>query len=251
MDETPSGETPDQATRADGSAPARGVVREGHGRYNVRHGVWARTIEGLRDVLRENSELHERLHELQEQVDAGGGGAPAVPSQLSPTAAAFLPPPAHLGGGRGTAAAAAGPAARTRAVFMEADYYARLGVQRSASDKEIKNAYRKQARLYHPDVNPSEDAKEKFQTINEAYAVLSDESMRARYDQFGEAGVKGAGGAPKPTAGEVPAIRLSSAAKRSAELASAPTLVSIALGRWIACLAAQFRREREEERRRQ
>ena len=138
---------------------------------------------------------------------------------LSPTGAAFLPPPAHLGGGRGvaaaagpaartqavfmhlgggrgTAAAAAGPAARTRVVFMEADYYARLGVQRSASDKEIKNAYRKQARQYHPDVNPSEDAKEKFQTINEAYAVLSDESMRARYDQFGEAGVKGAGGAP-------------------------------------------------------
>ena len=74
--------------------------------------------------------------------------------------------------------------------------HARLGVQRSASDKEIKNAYRKQARQYHPDVNPSEDAKEKFQTINEAYAVLSDESMRARYDQFGEAGVKGAGGAP-------------------------------------------------------
>ena len=48
------------------------------------------------------------------------------------------------------------------------------------------------------------------------------------------------GGAPKPTAGEVPAIRLSSAAKRSAELASAPTLVSIALEPWIACLAAQF-----------
>ena len=80
--------------------------------------------------------------------------------------------------------------------MQEQDLYVSLGVSRGASERDIKQAYRQAARKYHPDVNDSPDAKEKFQTINEAYAVLSDESMRARYDQFGEAGVKGAGGAP-------------------------------------------------------
>merc|ERR1719460_2408658 len=82
---------------------------------------------------------------------------------------------------------------RVAAVAMNGDYYGRLGVTRNAEDKDIKNAYRKAARQWHPDVNPSEEAKEKFQAINEAYSVLSDKDLRARYDQFGEAGVKGQG----------------------------------------------------------
>jgi len=84
-----------------------------------------------------------------------------------------------------------------RAIVMEADYYGRLGCRKDASGPEIKKAYRTVARQWHPDVNPSAEAKEKFQSINEAYQVLSDEQMRSRYDQFGEAGVKqGAGGGP-------------------------------------------------------
>ncbi|KAA8496214.1 Chaperone protein DnaJ [Porphyridium purpureum] len=78
------------------------------------------------------------------------------------------------------------------------DYYARLGVSRSATDAELKKAYRSLARKYHPDVNDSPDAKEKFQSLTEAYEVLSDSSMRKRYDQFGEAGVKGAAAGAGP-----------------------------------------------------
>jgi curved DNA-binding protein CbpA len=76
---------------------------------------------------------------------------------------------------------------------MAADFYAALGVSRSADERELKSAYRKLARQYHPDVNPSESAKEKFQEINNAYEVLSNPELRARYDQFGEAGVRGSG----------------------------------------------------------
>jgi len=93
--------------------------------------------------------------------------------------------------------------ARTRVrtasiVMQEVDFYAELGVTRSATEKEIKNAYRNAARKWHPDVNQSPGAKEKFQSINEAYTVLSDPAMRQRYDQFGVAGVRspGQGGGP-------------------------------------------------------
>ncbi len=66
------------------------------------------------------------------------------------------------------------------------DYYEVLGVSRNASDKEIKQAYRKLARQYHPDVNPNNKAaEEKFKEISEAYAVLSDPQKRKKYDQFG------------------------------------------------------------------
>jgi len=69
------------------------------------------------------------------------------------------------------------------------DYYEVLGVDRNASDAEIKKAYRKLAKQYHPDVNPGDKAAEaKFKEINEAYEVLSDPQKRARYDQFGHAG---------------------------------------------------------------
>src|SRR4051795_1631339 len=66
------------------------------------------------------------------------------------------------------------------------DYYKILGVGRSASDKDIKAAYRKLARKYHPDVNPGDkSAEDKFKEINEAYEVLSDADKRKRYDQLG------------------------------------------------------------------
>lgn len=72
------------------------------------------------------------------------------------------------------------------------DFYEVLGVSRDADEKEIKKAYRRLARQYHPDANHSDpNAAEKFKEINEAYEVLSDREKRARYDQFGHAGVQG------------------------------------------------------------
>ena len=76
------------------------------------------------------------------------------------------------------------------------DYYDILGVQRGASADDIKGAFRKLARQYHPDVNKDSSAEERFKEINEAYGVLSDEQKRAAYDRFGHAGVSGMGGAP-------------------------------------------------------
>jgi len=82
------------------------------------------------------------------------------------------------------------------------DYYEVLGVSKSASDDEIKKAYRKLAIKYHPDKNPgNKEAEAKFKEINEAHDVLSDKQKRARYDQFGHAGVGGAGGNPFGGAG--------------------------------------------------
>ena len=74
------------------------------------------------------------------------------------------------------------------------DYYEVLGVDRSASADDIKKAYRKLAIKYHPDKNPgNKEAEEKFKEAAEAYSVLSDAEKKARYDQFGHAGVEGAG----------------------------------------------------------
>lgn len=76
------------------------------------------------------------------------------------------------------------------------DYYEVLGVDRNASEEEIKKAYRKLAKKYHPDMNPGDkDAEKKFKEASEAYAVLSDAEKRRQYDQFGHSAFDGTGGA--------------------------------------------------------
>uniref|UniRef100_A0A182T6M8 J domain-containing protein n=1 Tax=Anopheles maculatus TaxID=74869 RepID=A0A182T6M8_9DIPT len=83
---------------------------------------------------------------------------------------------------------------------MGKDFYKILGVSKSASDDEIKKAYRKLALKYHPDKNKSPQAEERFKEVAEAYEVLSDKKKRDIYDQYGEEGLKGgAGGMPGAT----------------------------------------------------
>lgn len=69
---------------------------------------------------------------------------------------------------------------------MAEDYYKILGVDKNASDDEIKSAYRRLAKKYHPDINKEKDADVKFKEVNEAYSVLSDKTKKAQYDQFGQ-----------------------------------------------------------------
>jgi molecular chaperone DnaJ len=78
------------------------------------------------------------------------------------------------------------------------DYYEILGVDKDASQEELKKAYRKLVKKYHPDVNDSDDAEERFKEVQEAYEVLSDESKRKAYDQYGHAGTAGFGGQSEP-----------------------------------------------------
>ncbi|MFU0832120.1 MAG: Chaperone protein DnaJ [Oscillospiraceae bacterium] len=87
------------------------------------------------------------------------------------------------------------------------DYYEVMGVPKNATEAEIKQAYRKLAKKYHPDLHPGDkEAEAKFKEINEAYEVLSDKDKRARYDQFGQAGVDpnfGAGASGSPFTGGI------------------------------------------------
>src|SRR4030042_6749459 len=83
--------------------------------------------------------------------------------------------------------------------MSDRDFYDVLGVGRGAGDDEIKAAFRKLARQYHPDVNKEPEAEERFKEINEAYGVLSDPAKRGRYDRFGRAGLGSTGGFPDST----------------------------------------------------
>lgn len=78
------------------------------------------------------------------------------------------------------------------------DYYSVLGVDKKATDSDLKRSYRDLARQYHPDLNPGEKAEARFKEINEAYAVLSDSKLRQRYDRYGHSAVGGGSDSGSP-----------------------------------------------------
>src|SRR5690606_3705300 len=81
------------------------------------------------------------------------------------------------------------------------DYYTVLELARGATNDEIKKAYRRHARKFHPDVNKEADAEDKFKELSEAYEVLSNDERRAAYDRFGHAAFSGGGGGGDPFGG--------------------------------------------------
>ncbi|KAJ6405179.1 hypothetical protein OIU84_013201 [Salix udensis] len=93
---------------------------------------------------------------------------------------------------RGTSQTSNGHRGARFVVREDSDFYSVLGVSKNSSKSEIKSAYRKLARSYHPVVNKEPDAEQKFKEISNAYEVLSDDEKRSLYDRNGEAGLKGA-----------------------------------------------------------
>ena len=79
-------------------------------------------------------------------------------------------------------------------IMNNTEYYDRLGVSKDASQDEIKRAYRKMSKKYHPDINKEPGAEEKYKEVQEAYETLSDDQKRAAYDQYGPDGANGFGG---------------------------------------------------------
>ena len=113
---------------------------------------------------------------------------------------------------------------------MKLDYYELLSVERTASDGEIKTAYRKLAMQFHPDRNPNNpEAEEKFKACSEAYQVLSDPDKRAAYDRYGHAGVNGSGN-PSPAAA-APSSRATSATSSAISSAKCSTWAATAAPR--------------------
>ena len=106
------------------------------------------------------------------------------------------------------------------------DYYLVLGVERHATETDLKRAFRELARKHHPDVDPT-DHGERFREINEAYAVLSDKDARARYDRSGHADDSGASGlsAVVDAAQEFVCVRLNVDEARKHDVRGAPTIL--------------------------
>ena len=108
---------------------------------------------------------------------------------------------------------------------MKRDYYEVLGLSKGAEDKEIKRAYRKLAKKYHPDTNPGDkEAEKKFKEVTEAYSVLSDPEKKKLYDQFGHAAFDQSGAAVPDT--EMP---VQVALEDSAEMADSKVVLTVAM----------------------
>lgn len=129
---------------------------------------------------------------------------------LANSALAFVTPASRSGSFVSSSSTAFSPSVsqsgsvgqKSTALFMSTstDFYGILGVSRGADPKEIKSAYRRLAKQYHPDANPDTDTTEKFQEINRAYEVLNDPNLKQKYDMFGEQGI-GTSAASDQTAG--------------------------------------------------